>query len=167
MMPSPSPLTGDYTLPREQAPARPFWVPCGVDLDELPADLRAAVLDILAPIYRDLVLAAATGLEKSVGLTVAHLAWLELLDAYRLGQQQITAQDYSAASEDRQAEIDRHLRVVGGKLKAGSLLLRVRDWNQRWGVHPEIAALRAAPSPSGPIDDSHQQGGSFGNSGVC
>ena len=52
----------------------------------LPDGVRRAVSRVLAPAYRRFVLDAPGELERSIGLTLVHLMWLEVCDQVRLAE---------------------------------------------------------------------------------
>lgn len=112
---------------------RPFFVPSGVNFDELPEELKVAILDIINPAYRRLVLKAEDGLEKSGGITVIHLLRLEILDQLELTQG-LEKSRHLEASEERGKRIERHLRVVGAKSKVSNFLFRLKEFRRKWGV---------------------------------
>jgi len=112
-------------------PPRPFFVPAGLQFDELPKELQAAVVAIINPAYRQLVLEASDGLERSGGVTVVHLLWLEVLDQLELAKG-LESAPHPEASEERAKQIDRHLRLIGAKSKASHFLLRLKEFRRKW-----------------------------------
>lgn len=128
-------------------PVRPYFVPEGVDFDSLPESARAAIAAILDPAYQELVLAAPEGLEKSVGMTIVHLVWREILDQLELGQQPGATGGFTKPA-DRQKLIERHLRLVGAKVKATSLMLRLQEFRRKCG--PPLAGLDPLSPPTEP-----------------
>jgi hypothetical protein len=64
----------------------PYWVPDGTLWEQLPAGIRRAVSQVLAPAYRRFVLEAPGPLERSVGITMVHLMWLEVYDQLALAE---------------------------------------------------------------------------------
>lgn len=117
---------------------RPFWVPEGVDFDRLPQQLRTAIFDIVDPIYQSLVLEAQDALQKSAGLTVVSLAWLEILDQIRLGEELRDPDTAIQCSAEREKLIARHLRLAGAKIKAASFLLRIHEFRNKFGHLPGV-----------------------------
>jgi len=134
----------------------PHWL-ADQALLAMPPHYLDAYTFVLLPTYQELVLEARPGLACSLGVTIVHLLWLELLDQFEL---QVPAPGKSAAagntlagaptpgdptasaltngtatagtataesSRDRHRLIDRHLRMVGAKLKAHDLLMRLRE----------------------------------------
>jgi hypothetical protein len=63
-------------------PGRPLWMPEGADLERMPVEIRQAVAEILRPAYEELVDQAGSGMEKSLGASLVHLLWLEILEQY-------------------------------------------------------------------------------------
>ena len=127
---------------------RPYFVPEDVDFDALPETLRAAITAIINPAYLELVVAAREGLERSTGMTICHLAWLEILQQLELSRQSGLARDVDQ-SVDHEKLIERHLRLVGAKVKASSLLLRLQEFRRKHGSQSEVSdPLRASTEPS-------------------
>ena len=155
-VPAPEPETQDR---------QPYWLPDGVVLDRLPANLRYAVQQVITPAYETLVLNAPPGLEQSTGLTIVHLLWLELLDHMALGlPDQLLGSPFDPLLDrsevSRQQLIDRHLRTVGAKLKSSELLVRIRSCKSK--LHPppahrtEVTMFPAPPAPPQAIADPAQ-----------
>lgn len=134
----------------EDPSMRPFWVPASVDWGTLPSELRAAITALVHPAYQELVLGASDALERSTGLTIVHLLWLEVLQQLELGQDPLPGP--SPESEDRQMAIDRHLRLVRGKLAATGLFHRLREFRAKWAqggpLDPRFPTGPAAPFSS-------------------
>ncbi len=87
--PHPNPLPkGEGTKGKELATVEPrprnlpLWVPEGVDLQFVPAEVQQAVGELVQPLYDQFVVGAADGLEKSLGVTITHLLWLEILEQF-------------------------------------------------------------------------------------
>lgn len=104
----------------------PAWIPEDVDFHNMPAPVRQAVADIVEPAYRRLVAEAEDPLERSVGMTIVHLMWLEILEQHEV------MQDYLKTSildlrQDRCPMIDQHLRTLHAKVKVGYFLSRLRE----------------------------------------
>ncbi len=105
---------------------RPAWAPGDVDLFKVPEPVRQAVAEIIEPAYRQIVVEAEDPLERSIGLTLIHLMWLEVLDQHE------AKHDYLETAvlelpEDRSDMIDRHLRMLNTKVKVGAFLARLRE----------------------------------------
>ncbi len=117
-------------------PNHPYCIPPGVDIDRFPADVRTAIRRVINPAYRELVDQVRNSLQKSAGLTVIWLMWLEILDQIQLGHSLTTARSITQVSEEREQLITRHLRLVGSKIKASSFLLRLHEFEQKHGSMP-------------------------------
>ena len=128
--------------------ARPRWAPAGVDFHALPAEAQEAVVEILEPAYHQLVRDAADPLEKSTGLTVVHLMWLEILDQLDLGEGYIR-DPFIRSLGNRENLIARHLQIIEAKVKASAVLVRLREFRKEWG-DPEARQITHQPClPSG------------------
>ena len=106
---------------------KPFWLPADVALDDLPDELRTAVLGILTPAYQNLVAAARPGLEQSTGMTIVNLLWLEILQQVELGRD-LTKGGARTVAAASCREIDRP-PVAAGRLK-----LKASDFRPRLGA---------------------------------
>ena len=129
--------------------ARPYWVPAGVRLDDMPAELRAAIAAVINPVYMDVVLSSKDGLEKSTGVTVCHLLWLEVLSQFELGRL-VAVTDSESSDEEREEAIAKHIRLAHAKLKASGLLLRLREFERRWGG--PLSGISQLKDPVGPLE---------------
>jgi hypothetical protein len=132
-----SPSSGAHPPLPAADPDQPYWAPAGVDLNDWPPQLRADVVDIINPTYRELVVRAKPGLAQSTGITIVHLLWLEILDHLELNRDIRTAMNPPDAWDiigmsDRPKKIERHLNLVEAKLKASDLLLRLKQFKSRW-----------------------------------
>ena len=130
--------------------ARPLWVPEGVDLDFVPEEVRQAIGEVVQPVYERFVLGADDPLEMSLGVTIAHLLWLEVLQQFDLKREytQITA--VLKLSDDRSGVIEQHLRIIYSKVKVGYLLARLRELRHKLREDSEDAAsLPEAPLEGG------------------
>jgi hypothetical protein len=110
----------------------PLWVPQGVDLEVVPAEVRQAVVEVVQPVYERIVLAADDPLEKSLGVTIAHLLWLEVLQQFDLKREYLQYSAVLGLSENRSAMIEQHLRIIYSKVKVGYFLARIRELRQKW-----------------------------------
>lgn len=113
--------------------ARPFFIPPGVDWDAMPDELQEVISAVVNPAYRDFVLAARDGLERASGLTLVHLLWLEVLDQLRLGQILLESNSTDSGTESRERAIAQHLKLVQAKLKTSTFMLRLEEFEQKWG----------------------------------
>lgn len=123
---------------RRRGPDRPpAWIPEDVDFHNMPEAVRQAVADIVEPAYRRLVAEAEDPLERSVGITIVHLMWLEILEQHEV------MQDYLKTSilnlrQDRCHMIDHHLRTLHAKVKVGYFLSRLRELRGRSETPAEL-----------------------------
>ena len=131
----------------------PLWVPQGVDLEVVPAEVRQAVVEVVQPVYERIVLGADDPLEKSLGVTIAHLLWLEVLQQFDLKREYVQFSAVLGLSENRSAMIEQHLRIIYSKVKVGYFLARIRELRQKWedeqGKDAPCWPKRGAPGSSG------------------
>jgi hypothetical protein len=147
--PSAAPFAASRRPPRKFS-AQPYWIPAGADFDAWPADLQQAVVDLVNPSYYELVSRAQAGIPRTVGLSIVHLMWLEIIDHVNLAgdgpplnapaaapsvEQVMAALDGSqlpATGLSRDELIERHLRLVVTKLRACKLLSALREFKAQW-----------------------------------
>ena len=109
----------------------PYWIPEGPALEKWPEPIRRDVVNLLRPIYEDLVLDARNGLARSIGVSIVYMLWLEILEQLdvtrkvRVHDPNHTDQFRALGLEQRVTTIDRYLHIVNAKFKATDLLLRL------------------------------------------
>ena len=92
----------------------------------MPEDMRRLVSRILTPAYRRFVLDAPGELERSVGMTLVHLMWLELCGQVQLGTVIADPKSLEAILSSPEEMIDRHLRLTMTKCQTAELLLKLQ-----------------------------------------
>ncbi|MEN6458961.1 MAG: hypothetical protein ABFC63_08515 [Thermoguttaceae bacterium] len=116
----------------------PHWLPADHRWQEMPAEVRNAVSGILAPAYRRFVIDAPGELERSIGLTLVHLMWIEICDQAKMVVIAADPQSLDAILGRPDEMIERHLRLATVKCQTAELLLKLQ------AVH----ALLDSPPPS-------------------
>ena len=104
----------------------PPWLPTGQKWQELPQEIRRAVPRLLTPAYRQFVLEAPDELQRSVGLTLVHLLWLELCNQTRVAEVVADRTCLTAVLNDPEDMIDQHLNLVAAKGQTTELLVKLR-----------------------------------------
>ena len=135
------------SVPAAREPGLPLWAPVGFDASRVPAEVQQAAREIVQPVYEQFVVRAADGLEKSMGVTIAHLLWLEILEQFDMKKEYCEIDAVLGLPGNRHDAIDRHLRLIDAKVRVGYFLVRIRDLRER--------AVAARPSDllaSGPAD---------------
>ena len=132
------------------AAGAPCWLPGGGLWRRLPEGVRRAVRELLEPAYERLVRRAPGELERSAGVTLVHLMWLELCDQARLAEVIADRQSAVAIVEQPEEWIARHLHLVAAKNSTAELLLKlsiVREGLSRGAGAPQlgIPALPGTP----------------------
>ena len=123
---------GQLTSQPEPRPQNlPLWAPDGVDLQFVPQEVQQAVAELVQPLYDQFVLGAADGLEKSLGVTIAHLLWLEILEQFDMKREYTQIDAVLNLPGNRHEMIDRHLRLIDSKLRVGYFLVRIRELRNR------------------------------------
>jgi hypothetical protein len=106
---------------------KPYFVPPDVDWEQLPAAVKTAFNALIQPTYSELVLGAANSLERSAGMSLTFLLWLELIEQFSLAAQcDWTVRPAGEDSGERDKAIRRYLRVVGAKQQAANFLARLQ-----------------------------------------
>lgn len=136
-------------LPTPKSPSAPLWIPNDVDLELIPQEVRQAITQIVQPVYERFVLASDDPLEKSLGVTVTHLLWLEILQQADLKREYIEITAVLGSEKNHQRDIDQHLRIIESKVKVGYLLTRIRELRRRSNHRPND--FPALPDPDAPI----------------
>ena len=134
-------------------PRRPPWVPAGVDLGFVPAEVVQSIDQIIVPIYEQLVVDAPDPLERSLGVTLVHLLWLETLQQFDMKREYTQICAVLDLPIDTGSTLAGHLRLIDSKLRAGSSLLRLRRLRLRQ-QREQDAGLARLPQPPPGTDDS-------------
>ena len=124
----------------------PYWVPTGSAWRNMPEEIRRAIPQVLAPAYRQFVSEASGELERTIGLTLVHLIWLEVCGQVHLA---VTAADPTALTavlQKPEEMIARHLELVMAKCQAAELLVKMRLVSQ--SLQRPASALPMLPPPS-------------------
>jgi hypothetical protein len=141
------------TPPPPPGPDVPYWIPRDSSWDSLQPSTRQAANQILAPAYRQLVLEAQGEVERSVGITLVHLMWLEICGQIYMAD--IIGHETSvfAVVTDPAAAIERHLHLVAAKCQTAELLSKVRMVGEmlRRGATPAAGAACLPAPAAGPI----------------
>ena len=126
-------------------------------MNDWPEDARFEAVCLINEAYHELVVCAEPGLPRSSGLTIVHLMWQEILDQIQLSRESPTAKPdvdsfvaLANGRETRAQMLDRHLRLVGAKLKAIDFFLRLEKLIRQESHTPSLAprkhrALSAMP----------------------
>ncbi len=136
------------SLPPPQSAPRPPWIPNDRDLDRIPDEVRLAVDQIVQPVYERFVVESSDPLEKSLGVTVTHLLWLEILQQanHKHKYTELTALLGTETEMDHHREIDQHLRIIESKVRVGYLLTHIRELRHRWNqALPDAIDVSATP----------------------
>jgi hypothetical protein len=132
-------------LPRPQN--LPLWAPDGVDLKVVPLEVRQAITELIQPIYEQYVVNASDGMEKSLGITIVHLLWLEILEQFDIKSEYLQIEAVLHISHNRPEKIDRHLRLIDSKLRVGYFLLRIKELRTRLAHQAQLPPPLAADAP--------------------
>jgi hypothetical protein len=92
-------------------------------------------------------------LERSTGLSVVYLLWMEIIDHLEVHVPVDCRTDPAGLLADRRARtLEHHLRLVHAKLKATELLVRLKDFKQQWSP-----AARNRRDERRPLTDSEME----------
>jgi hypothetical protein len=122
----------------QHGPDLPYWLPSGSNWNGLPREIRDAVPRVLAPAYKKFVLEAPGELERSLGLTLVHLTWLEVCDQVRMALATADPTSMEAILSKPDELIGRHLNLITAKCQTAELLVKLRLVTE---------ALNAPPAP--------------------
>ena len=126
--------------------ALPPWLPVGNRWKELPQAIRQAVPRVIAPAYRQFVLDAPDELQRSVGLSLVHLLWLEVCGQIHLAEIAADPTSLAAVLHNSEEMIDRHLNLVTTKSQTTELLVKLRVVTEALS-RPAAPALPRLPAP--------------------
>ncbi len=107
-------------------PDIPHWIPDDYHWEKFPESIRQTVPRLLAPAYRRFVLDAPGELERSVGLTLVHLMWLELCGQIQMAIATANPDSLDALLGDPEGMLERHLRLTTAKCQTAELLMKLR-----------------------------------------
>jgi hypothetical protein len=137
--------------PLERAPDLPYWIPRAAGWNVLSVATQRAVSEIIIPAYRQLVLEARGEVERSVGITLVHLMWLEICAQIPMAPAVSDKWAAMAMAEDPDVLITRHLHLVAAKCQTAELLSKVR-------MVGEMLRRGAAATPAAPYLPAPQAG---------
>lgn len=132
----------------------PYWLPRGPFWERLSEGVKRAVGEVLEPAYRRLVVEARDELERSAGITLVHLMWLEICDQAAMSDIVGNREEIDAFVKDPEAAVDRHLHLVAAKNSTAELLLKLRMVRETIQRQERLAgpphAVPALPAPASP-----------------
>ncbi len=129
----------------------PYWLPRGPFWDRLSEGVKRAAGEVLEPAYRRLVLEARDELERSAGITLVHLMWLEICDQTAMSEVVGNRDEIDAILKNAEESVGRHLHLVAAKNSTAELLLKLRmvratiQREQQVTGPPEAAPALPAP----------------------
>ena len=140
---------------------RPYFIPKGLDLRQLPSGVQEAVEHIILPAYDELVIRAASSLERAAGTTLCYEMWLELLEQFEIGRTLRerfprrpvpgipvnSAEPYKGPFLPDSLSLKRYLQLTARKEQVQKFLLQLRVARARWGasINGPIAVRPASP----------------------
>jgi hypothetical protein len=108
-------------------PPRPYFIPPGFSISEIPQEMQKGLFEILQPCYDELVLGASTSLERQAGASLTFMLFLELLEQYDLGMLAENLRRSGGIGDSRDKQIDRYLRLVKSKQNIANFIARLQD----------------------------------------
>ena len=115
---------------------RLFFLPSGLDLDNLPPQLQAALQDIVVPVYQRYVIRGNSPLEVAAGTSLAFLLAQELVAQCELGQDMFSQNLSQEAAAQRQRKIDAYFRTLGAKMSCAKFVQRLTEFRMQKGYDP-------------------------------
>jgi hypothetical protein len=134
----------------QPGPDVPYWIPRDSGWTALSEMTRQAVTQILAPAYRQLVLEAQGEVERSMGITLVHLMWLEICGQIPLAAAAADPLLAVILTGDAEVMVTRHLHLVAAKCQTAELLSKVRmvgEVLRRGAVAAAAPPYLPAPQP--------------------
>jgi hypothetical protein len=105
---------------------KPYFVPPGVPFESFPRPLQLAILEVVQPCYADLVLGAATALERQAGASLTFMLLLEVIEQYQLGKLVVDVAVGKPRSRDYDKQLRRYLRIVRSKEHVQKFVARLQ-----------------------------------------
>jgi hypothetical protein len=137
-------------------PDIPHWIRNDGRWERLPPGIRETALQILVPAYRQFVLEAPNELERTVGLTLVHLTWLEICEQIKLADTSQPGSFESIIGNPREM-FNRHLRLTMAKCQTAGMLQRLQV--AQTSLRKSLAApLPARPSSFPSIENPDETG---------
>jgi len=136
-------------VPAPVDPEMPYWVPRGTVWENMPAGVKQAVTQVLKPAYRRLVLDAPSDLERSVGLTLVHLMWLEVFNPVQLAEATADPHSLAAIQSSPERMTDRYMQLATAKCQAAEALVKLRMVADALAARSSVVVL---PPPEAPCD---------------
>jgi hypothetical protein len=130
-----------------RVPGRPLWLPEGSDLEKFPAEIAQAAEEIVVPAYQQLVVNANSGMERSMGASLVHLLWLEILDQFDIKSDYVKFDLNIGISVGRKSAIDDHIRLLETKLRVGQFMHRIEAYRRQFQPAPAPQTPPLPPSP--------------------
>lgn len=106
--------------------------------------MQRAIADLIEPIYRQLVLDAPDALEKSIGISITHLLWLEIISQFDLKRDYTQVEAVLGISMNRDSMIAQQLRLIDSKVRAGYYLMRIHEFRRRLAQQPTVPTTALA-----------------------
>ncbi|MBN1395019.1 MAG: hypothetical protein JW959_08345 [Pirellulales bacterium] len=128
--------------PKRPAPAdadAPHWLVDDGRWINMPENMQQTVARILVPAYRSFVLDADDELERSVGMTLVHLMWLEMAAQVELGKIVADPNSPEAILNNPEGLIERHLRLTASKCQTAELLMKLKALDKMFS-HPSFSS---------------------------
>jgi hypothetical protein len=116
-------------------------MPDGTEWEALPPELRQATDEIVEPAYKQLVLQVPPGLERSLGVSLVHLLWLEILDQFDIKRDSAESAMFFGKRGANSSSIDHHIRLLDAKLRHGRFMLRLEEFRREMGKKRGMSCL--------------------------
>jgi hypothetical protein len=134
---------------------KPYFIPPGMQFDKLPPELQAAIRAIVDPNYEEMVLKAEAGVERSAGMSVSFLEYLEVLCQMELSHSLAELDSDFRLSREQHEKIGKCLRLKAAKDNGLKLIQRMREFRARRRPCADPGGLRpASPSSKSPTATS-------------
>jgi len=106
-------------------PEELYWLPQGHLWDEVPEPIRQAVRTVVVPAYERFVAQARDEMDRSIGMTLVHLVWLEVCQQTHMALGVANQRSiFSMALAEE--EVPRYLDLVRVKAQTTEVLLKAQ-----------------------------------------
>jgi len=129
---------------QQRRPDQPPWLPTGPELRSVPPEVRQTIETLVEPFYRERVLNARNHIDRSVGFSMAHILWMEIVGQLQMREECPDVEAVLGFAPERRACVADQLRLIDTKIRAANFLARAREIRHR---HSKSSA---PPSPKQP-----------------
>ncbi len=115
----------------EEAGSHPLWALDDAALDDVPDEVKGAIDDVVRPAYLRFVVETHDPIERSLGMTLVHLMWLEVLQQHHAQTEYRTFNCMLGLPDGGYEQMNQQLRLLQGKVRLGQFLVKLQEARER------------------------------------